>query len=99
MLDNKIAEEETAAMEREKVFDAIRAWLSLSGLSFFLGSLSLSLQFGIFFNGIVSPTYPTSKLKSHKCILDIAAPIDQLELGPFQYKNSRNIIICMINCG
>lgn len=30
VLDNKIAEEETAAMEREKVFDAIRDWLSLS---------------------------------------------------------------------
>jgi len=30
-------------------------------------------------------------------ILDIAAPIDQLELGPFQYKNSRNTIICLIN--
>ena len=30
MLDNKIAEEETAAIEREKVFDAIRDWLSLS---------------------------------------------------------------------
>jgi len=28
----------------------------------------------------VSPTYPTLKLRSHKCILDIAAPIDQLEL-------------------
>lgn len=30
VLDNKIAEEETAAMEREKMFDAIRDWLSLS---------------------------------------------------------------------
>lgn len=30
VLDNKIAEEETAAIEREKVFDAIRDWLSLS---------------------------------------------------------------------
>ena len=48
MLDNRTAEEETAAMEREKVFDAIRDWLSLSGLSFFLGSLSLSLQLGVF---------------------------------------------------
>lgn len=43
VLDNKIAEEETAAIEREKVFDAIRDSLSLSLWTFFLFGVSESV--------------------------------------------------------
>lgn len=63
MLENKMAEEEIAAMEREKVFDAIRDWLSLFGLCFFMRPLCPSLQFGVFLT-VLCPTYPTLKLKA-----------------------------------